>query len=95
MLTGNQLLKKKPLMQRLLEEKVTLPEPIWAKISWVWGYFFLGMGFLNMYFAYMYSTKVWVYFKVIGTTGLTLIFVIAQAFYLAKHIEPEQNAAEK
>jgi intracellular septation protein len=92
-LAGSQIFKKKPLLQNLLDGKIKLAPVVWARLTWIWALFFLAMGFLNLWFAYMYSTEVWVYFKVIGTTGLTLIFVVAQAFYLAKHIQPEPETS--
>lgn len=36
----------------------------------------------------------WVNFKLFGMMGLTLAFVLGQAFYLAKHIKPETESAE-
>ena len=40
------------------------------------------------------SEELWVNFKLFGIMGLTIVFVIAQAFYLARHIQdnaPEQR----
>ena len=36
----------------------------------------------------------WVNFKMFGMMGLTIVFVIGQAFYLARHVEPEKAAIE-
>jgi intracellular septation protein len=36
----------------------------------------------------------WVNFKLFGMMGLTIAFVIAQGFYLAKHIRDSEGAAE-
>ncbi|MDH5571301.1 MAG: septation protein IspZ [Gammaproteobacteria bacterium] len=33
----------------------------------------------------------WVNFKMFGMMGLTILFVIGQAFYLARHVEPEAS----
>jgi intracellular septation protein len=38
--------------------------------------------------------EVWVNFKLFGMMGLTILFVVAQAFYLARHIRDEPQAAE-
>jgi intracellular septation protein len=38
--------------------------------------------------------EVWVNFKLFGMMGLTILFVIAQAFYLARHIKDEPQPAE-
>ena len=37
---------------------------------------------------------VWVNFKLFGMMGLTILFVVAQAFYLARHIKDEPQTAE-
>ncbi len=38
--------------------------------------------------------EVWVNFKLFGMMGLTILFVIAQAFYLARHIKDEPQTVE-
>lgn len=40
------------------------------------------------------SEAVWVNFKLFGMMGLTISFVVAQAFYLARHIKDQPQAAE-
>jgi len=47
------------------------------------------MGVLNLYIAFNFSTDDWVNFKLFGGMGLMLVFVIAQALFLAKHIQQE------
>ena len=90
LLIGNQWMSKKPFLKNMLESKIKLPESVWAKLTWMWAVFFLAMGCANTFVAYLYSTKIWVYFKVFGTLGFTLAFVVIQAFYLAKYIEEPQ-----
>jgi intracellular septation protein len=48
--------------------------------------FFIAMGILNLYVAFNFDTDTWVNFKLFGMLGLTLAFVIVQAFYLARHL---------
>ncbi|MCB1803510.1 MAG: septation protein IspZ, partial [Gammaproteobacteria bacterium] len=36
-----------------------------------------------------YHPEFWVDFKVFGSLGLTLLFMVAQAIYLMRHITPE------
>jgi intracellular septation protein len=38
--------------------------------------------------------EVWVNFKLFGMMGLTILFVVAQTFYLARHIKDEPETAE-
>ena len=55
--------------------------------------FFVFAGFLNLYVVYNYDTDTWVNFKLFGVMGLTFAFVIAQAFYMTRHIEEETELA--
>ncbi len=40
------------------------------------------------------SEEVWVNFKLFGMMGLTILFVVAQAFYLARHIKDADQSME-
>jgi intracellular septation protein len=47
------------------------------------------MGALNLFVAFQFSEDTWVNFKLFGTTALLIVFVIAQGFWLSKHMEEE------
>jgi len=81
----------KTLIQRMMENNVSLPNLVWKKLNISWGLFFGIMGFLNLYVVYHFSTNAWVNFKLFGMLGLTLAFVIIQALYLSKHIKPDHE----
>ncbi len=77
----------KNLIRAMMGSQVELPEPVWSKLNWSWVGFFVVMGILNLYVAYNFSTDTWVDFKLFGGTGLMLVFVLAQAFTLAKYVQ--------
>ncbi|RPI43879.1 MAG: septation protein A [Betaproteobacteria bacterium] len=77
----------KNLIRAMMGSQIELPGPVWSKLNWSWVGFFAVMGVLNLYVAYNYSTDTWVDFKLFGGTGLMLVFVLIQAFTLAKHVE--------
>jgi len=77
----------KNLIRSMMEHQVTLPDPVWARLNLSWIAFFVGMGALNLYVAYNFSTDAWVNFKLFGGMGLMLVFVVLQALFLARHIE--------
>ncbi len=59
-------------------------------MSWV--VFFASMGTANLYVAFNFSREIWVNFKLFGILGLTLVFAIGQAVYLARYMaEPEES----
>ena len=62
-----------------------LPEPLWVKLLFSWILFFTAMGFINLFVAFNYTTEEWVNFKLFGSMGLMLLFVIGQSVVLAKH----------
>jgi intracellular septation protein len=81
------LLFRRNLVRVMLSQQVQLPDPVWNRLNWSWVAFFAFMGALNLYVAYNYSTDLWVNFKLFGGMGLMLVFVVAQALFLARHVE--------
>lgn len=77
---------RKPLVERMMSNAMQVPAPIWTKVNWMWAAFFVFIGVLNLVVAYNFSEDIWVDFKLFGILGLTLVFVIAQAFYLQRHV---------
>ena len=78
---------RKNLIRAMMSSQIELPQSVWSKLNWSWVVFFVVMGVLNLYVAYNYSTDTWVDFKLFGGTGLMLVFVLVQAFSLAKYVE--------
>jgi len=79
----------KHLIASLLKD-LTLPDAVWARITWSWVAFFAVMGAANLYVAFHFSTDTWVNFKVWGGIGLVLLFALGQAFALARYL-PERR----
>jgi intracellular septation protein len=85
------LLLKKNLMHTLLHEQLTLPRRVWQRMNLTWSLFFIVMGCANLYVAFNYSTDTWVNFKLFGTMGLMLLFVLLQGAMLAKYVEQDKE----
>jgi intracellular septation protein len=75
----------KPLFQKFAEKNIQLPNNVWRKLSVSWALFFITMGCINLYVVYYFDTNTWVNFKLFGTMGITLVFIVIQGFYMAKH----------
>ena len=82
---------RKNLIRSMLAKEIRLPEPVWARLNWSWVGFFLLMGCANLYVAFNFEEPTWVKFKLIGGTGLMLLFIVGQALFLARHIEEESK----
>ena len=84
---GSNFIGTKSLLQRMMDQAVSLPEAIWKRLNFIWITFFIGIGFLNLYVAFNFPEETWVNFKLFGMLGITFVFVIAQGFYIARHVE--------
>ena len=84
---GSQFIGKKPIIRRMMDHAISVPNEIWTKLNIGWVVFFIFSGIANLYVAYNFSTEFWVNFKVYGLLGLTFIFAIAQAMYMSQHIK--------
>ncbi|MEG0921120.1 MAG: septation protein A [Comamonas sp.] len=82
------------LMQKLMGAQVSLPQPVWNKLNYAWAIFFIVMGIINIWVAYQFDLDTWVTFKMFGGLGLMLVFVIAQALYLSRHIQEAPETAK-
>ncbi|MDX1593464.1 MAG: septation protein A [Gammaproteobacteria bacterium] len=80
---------RRPLVQRMMGGTVDVAGAVWERLNTLWVCFFVAMGVLNLVVVYNFDTDTWVNFKLFGMLGLTFLFVLAQAFYLARHMAPE------
>lgn len=85
-------LRKNPV-EMMMKGQVDLPPAAWGKLLWSWVAFFLLMAVLNVLVAYNFSTDIWVDFKLFGSLGATILFVVGQGVYMSKHMAtPGDNA---
>lgn len=90
-LLSSSLFSPKSLVQKLMESNIQLPSKMWKRLNYAWVTFFSLMGLANIYVAYYYDTDTWVNFKLFGGTGLLIIFVLIQAFFLTRYQIPSSK----
>ena len=91
---GSHVIGKKPLIQRMMGHAITIEEQrVWVQLNLAWIGFFIVSGIANMIvapeidpFGLQFSEDTWVDFKLFGLMGMTIAFVIAQAFFLARYM---------
>ena len=81
----------KNLIRILTGGQMELPDAAWRQMNLSWGAFFALMGVANLWVAYNFSTDAWVDFKLYGSIGLMLVFVVLQSLMLAKYIDKEES----
>lgn len=87
----SRLLLGKNLLRALLHEKLALPAKVWDHLNLAWSLFFAVLGVVNLYVAFNYSTDTWVNFKLFGTTGMMMLFVLLQSMVLSKYVEEDKE----
>jgi intracellular septation protein len=99
---ASQWFGKKTVIERMMSAQITLPATVWRRLNLSWGLFFVVLGTANIYVAFYYGLDldpevrrgIWVNFKVFGLLGLTLLFTVIQAFFMAKHIQEKPASGD-
>ena len=92
---ATQFIGDKTVVERLMGSSMELPKAIWSRLNLAWVVFFIAVGFVNLYVAYNFSEEIWVDFKLFGMLGLTILFIIIQGLYIAKHAKEPDTPTEK
>lgn len=79
---------KQPL-RAVMGKEISLPDAVWKRLAQMWAVFLLFMGAANLFVAYTFSEEAWVNYKLFGSSGLTLVFVMVQGVYLSRHVKQE------
>ena len=91
---GSHLIGDRPLVQRMMESALEITEQrVWARLNLAWIAFFVVAGIANLVVApaidplgLEFSEDTWVDFKLFGLMGMTIVFVIGQAFFIARYV---------
>ena len=86
-LAFGQLFLQKNALRSMMGQQIRMKEVIWTRLLWAWVTYFSVLGAVNWYVAFHYSTDVWVNFKMFGTLGATIVFIIGQSLVISRHIE--------
>jgi intracellular septation protein len=88
-LAGSKIFMNKNAIRALMEQQFSLPVRIWDKLNLAWILFFVCMGFLNLFVAFVLfkgNNAAWVNFKIL-CIGISFVFIILQSIYMSKHLE--------
>jgi intracellular septation protein len=90
-LLGGGLLMNRMFLKDLLGATLNMPEDAWRTLTLRWTVFFLVLAGLNEYVWRTMSEEAWVNFKVFGLMGLTLVFALANAPFMARFMKTETD----
>ncbi len=88
---------ERPLVARLLGKalgaEVSVPEPLWRRLNWLWVGFYALLGALNLAVAFYASERTWVTFKTFGLMIGTFAFILLQVLWLSRRVLPQDSSA--
>lgn len=94
-LAAGRYVLNKNFIRLMLQKQIVVPDHLWDRLNLAWIGFFTVMGCANLYVVYNFSTSAWVNFKLFGTLGCMIVFVIIQSFMLAPYLkEPGTDIKE-
>ena len=91
---GSHFIGDKLLIKRIMGHALTLPDAVWTRLNLAWIAFFIFCGAANLFVAFTYQS-IWVDFKVFGSLGMTVLFLIAQGIYLSRHLHDTDPTTPK
>ena len=90
-LWGGWVFARRNFIRSLMQAQLPLPDRVWQHLMHAWAGFFSFMAVLNVWVAYHFDTDTWVNFKLFGGMGLMVVFVMAQALYLSRHMQDSES----
>lgn len=87
-----QMFFDKNFIRKAMEKQIALPDPVWTKLNLAWAAFFVVIGIINLFVAFVMfkgDTSAWVSFKVFGITGIMFVFIIGQTLMLTKYMKED------
>ncbi|KNH05256.1 Intracellular septation protein IspA [Candidatus Burkholderia brachyanthoides] len=79
----------KNLIEAMMGKQIVLPHHVWEQLNVAWAVFFALLGVVNLFVAYHFTTDQWVNFKLFGTTGCLVLFILAQSLWFAKYMKED------
>ena len=79
------MIKKKSVIKIIFAGKIEMPEEKWMILDKRFFYMFLFIGIANEFCWRIFSTNVWVFYKVFIVLPLTFLFFLSQIPYFYKH----------
>ncbi|MEG0859646.1 MAG: septation protein A [Pseudomonas sp.] len=92
--TGSHFIGDRVLIKRIMGHAISLPEGVWTRLNVAWIAFFLFCGAANLFVAFTFQ-DIWVDFKVFGSLGMTVLFLVGQGVYLSRHLHDSDPTTPK
>lgn len=86
---SSQFIGRRSLLQRLLGQQLTLPQPVWIRLNLLYVAHFSLVGALNLLVAYRYEEAFWVSYKLYSSIGFTILLMALTVLLLLPHLKSQ------
>ena len=87
---GSHVIGDKVLLQRIPQQAIVMPDPVWRRVNVAWAGFFASIAVLNLYVMHNFDDRTWGLFKTFGVTALMFVFMLAHLPFLSRYIQTEE-----
>ena len=91
---GSHFIGNTLLIKRVMGHALSLPDAVWTRLNLAWIAFFVFCGAANLFVAFTFQS-IWVDFKVFGSLGMTVLFLVGQGIYLSRHLHDSDTPTSK
>lgn len=80
---------RKNFIRTMMGEQLALPDGVWDKLNVAWALFFFALGAVNLWVVANFTAAQWFNFKIYGSLGAMVVFIVLQSLWLAKYMKEE------
>lgn len=80
----------KNVLKSTIGKEISMPDPAWRKLTYIWVIFLLVLGALNLWVAYTFTESQWVSYKLFGSTTILFLFLIGQTVYISQYTKKDE-----
>ena len=80
----------KNVLKSTIGKEISMPDPAWRKLTYIWVIFLLALGALNLWVAYTFTVTQWVNFKLFGSTTILFLFLVGQTVYISQYTKKDE-----
>lgn len=88
---GSHVIGDKVLLQRIPQQAVAMPDPVWRRVNFAWALFFAGIALLNLYVMRHFDDRAWGLFKTVGVSALMFLFILGHLPFLARYVQSDET----
>lgn len=88
-LFASRYIGEKPLMQRIPQQAIELPDHIWDRLHLAWAGFFLFCAGMNVVVYQNFDDETWGIYKTFGVTIMMFVFLLCHIPFLHKYLPDE------